>query len=156
RPHGRKPGRPCQRAHCGPGRRHAGRQRRSALPQRQSQAAAYTDSVTLCPIDGRRRWWRCSRRRSCRRGNPGMKTSLAKNALKPEHEGVLAVLNEQSTIDRVQGVIRELQLDDELTVIDTLDAALQRMRSGSPPRVLLLDLGESPAPIAEVSAARAV
>jgi pilus assembly protein CpaE len=85
-----------------------------------------------------------------------MKTSRSANALKPEREGVLAVLNEQSTIDRVQGVIRELQLDDELTVIDTLDAALQRIRSGSAPRIMLLDLGESPAPIAEVSAARAV
>jgi hypothetical protein len=48
-----------------------------------------------------------------------MKASRSSNALKPEREGVLAVLNEQSTIDRVQGVIRELQLDDELTVIDT-------------------------------------
>jgi pilus assembly protein CpaE len=85
-----------------------------------------------------------------------MKTSRNANALQPERDGVLAVLNEQSTIDRVQGVIRELQLDDELTVIDTLDAALQRIRSGSTPRILLLDLGESPAPIAEVSAARAV
>jgi pilus assembly protein CpaE len=85
-----------------------------------------------------------------------MKASRSSNALKPEREGVFAVLNEQSTIDRVQGVIRELQLDDELTVIDTLDAALQRIRSGSAPRILLLDLGESPAPIAEVSAARAV
>jgi len=47
-------------------------------------------------------------------------------------------------------------LDDELTVIDTLDAALRRVRSGSAPRILLLDLGESTAPIAEVSAARAV
>ena len=85
-----------------------------------------------------------------------MKTSRNANALQPERDGVLAVLNEQSTIDRVQGVIRELQLDDELTVIDTLDAALQRIRSGSTPRILLLDLGETPAPIAEVSAARAV
>jgi pilus assembly protein CpaE len=77
-------------------------------------------------------------------------------ALKPEREGILAVLQEQTTIDRVQGAIRELQLDDELTVADTLDAALRRIRSGSAPRVLLVDLGESAAPIAEVSAARAV
>jgi pilus assembly protein CpaE len=77
-------------------------------------------------------------------------------ALKPERDGILAVLQEQSTIDRVQGVIRELQLDDELTVTDTLDAALRRIRSGMAPRVLLVDLGESAAPIAELSAARAV
>jgi hypothetical protein len=71
--------------------------------------------------------------------------------LKPEGEGILAVIQEPATIDRIQGVIRELQLDDELTVIDTLDAALRRVRSGSAPRILLLDLGESTAPIAEVS-----
>jgi len=76
--------------------------------------------------------------------------------LKPEGEGILAVIQEPATIDRIQGVIRELQLDDELTVIDTLDAALRRVRSGSAPRILLLDLGESTARIAEVSAARAV
>src|SRR5919108_5097622 len=86
-----------------------------------------------------------------------MKSSRsAAAALKPEREGILAVLHEPSTIDRIQGVIRELQLDDELTVTDTLDAALRRIRGGAAPRVLLVDLGESTAPIAEVSAARAV
>jgi pilus assembly protein CpaE len=85
-----------------------------------------------------------------------MKSLRSATALKPEREGILAVLQEQTTIDRVQGAIRELQLDDELTVADTLDAALRRIRSGSAPRVLLVDLGESAAPIAEVSAARAV
>src|SRR5690348_11309366 len=77
-------------------------------------------------------------------------------ALKPDREGILAVLHEEATVDRIQGVIRELQLDDELTVLDTLDAALRRLRSGTAPRILLVDLGESAAPIAEVSAARAV
>jgi pilus assembly protein CpaE len=85
-----------------------------------------------------------------------MKSSRGAAALKPEREGILAVLQEQSTIDRIQGVIRELQLDDELTVTDTLDAALRRIRSGAAPRILVVDLGESTAPIAEVSAARAV
>ncbi len=85
-----------------------------------------------------------------------MKSSRASDALKPEREGILAVLHEPSTIDRIQGVIRELQLDDELSVTDTLDAALRRIRSGSTPRILLVDLGELAAPIAEVSAARAV
>jgi pilus assembly protein CpaE len=85
-----------------------------------------------------------------------MKSSRAAAALKPEREGILAVLQEPSTIDRIRGVIRELQLDDELTVADTLDAALRRIRSGVAPRILLVDLGESTAPIAEVSAARAV
>jgi CheY-like chemotaxis protein len=85
-----------------------------------------------------------------------MKSLRASDALKPEREGILAVLHEPSTIDRIQGVIRELQLDDELSVTDSLDAALRRIRSGSTPRILLIDLGESTAPIAEVSAARAV
>jgi pilus assembly protein CpaE len=85
-----------------------------------------------------------------------MKSSRNTAALEPEREGILAVLQEQSTIDRIEGVIRELQLDDELTVTDTLDEALRRIRSGSAPRILLVDLGEATAPIAEVSAARAV
>ena len=85
-----------------------------------------------------------------------MKSSRGSAALKPEREGILAVLHEPSTIDRIQGVIRELQLDDELSVTDTLDAALRRIRSGSTPRILLIDVGDSTAPIAEVSAARAV
>jgi pilus assembly protein CpaE len=85
-----------------------------------------------------------------------MKNSRSAGALKPEREGILAVLQEQSTVDRVQGVIRELQLHDELTVTDTLDDALRRIRAGSARRVLLVDLGDSTAPIAEISAARAV
>jgi len=85
-----------------------------------------------------------------------MKSLRASDALKPERDGILAVLHEPSTIDRIQGVIRELQLDDELSVTDTLDAALRRIRSGSTPRILLIDVGDSTAPIAEVSAARAV
>ena len=63
-------------------------------------------------------------------------------APKPERAGVLAVLQEQPTADRVQGIMHELQLDDELTVTDTLDAALRRIRSGYAPRVLLLDLAD--------------
>jgi pilus assembly protein CpaE len=85
-----------------------------------------------------------------------MKSPRSTAALKPDRMGILAVVQEQATVDRVQGAIRELQLDDELTVADTLDAALRRIRSGVAPRILLVDLGESAAPIAEVSAARAV
>src|SRR5690348_7030581 len=86
-----------------------------------------------------------------------MKSSRsAAAAQKLDREGILAVLHEQATVDRIQGVIRELQLDDELTVVDMLDAALRRLRSGAAPRILLVDLSESTAPIAEVSAARAV
>jgi pilus assembly protein CpaE len=83
-----------------------------------------------------------------------MKASAAK--LKPEREGILAVMQDQPTLDRLQGIIRELQLDDELVVTDTLDSALRRIRSGSAPRILVVDLADSAAPIAEVSAARAI
>ncbi len=77
-------------------------------------------------------------------------------AKKPDREGVLAVLQDQPTLDRVQGIIRELQLEDELTLEPTLDAALRRIREGGSPRVLILDLSDSTAPIAELSAARSV
>ncbi len=85
-----------------------------------------------------------------------MKTARAKTAIGPAREGVLAVLRDQATLDRLQGVIRELQLDDELAVTDTLDAAVRRIRAGAAPRILLLDLADLPAPIAEIGAARAV
>ncbi len=85
-----------------------------------------------------------------------MKAVRAKTFPKPAREGVLAVLRDQPTLDRLQGVIRELQLDDELAVTDTLDAALRRIRGGSAPRILLLDLADLPAPIAEIGAARSV
>jgi pilus assembly protein CpaE len=77
-------------------------------------------------------------------------------APKTERVGVVAIVHDQATLDRVQGVIRELQLDDELSFEATLDAALRRLQEGLKPRVLVIDLSESPAPISELSAARAV
>jgi pilus assembly protein CpaE len=77
-------------------------------------------------------------------------------ARKPDREGILAVLQDQPTLDRIQGLVRELQLDDELSLEATLDAALRRMREGGNPRVLIVDLSDSTAPIAELSAARSV
>ncbi len=134
-----------------------------ALSERPGEAAADAHRLAVRLVERwrrrRRRRRRCRWRRSrCRRGgwNSVMKSSRASDALKPERDGILAVLHEPATIDRIQGVIRELQLDDELSVTDTLDAALRRIRSGSTPRILLIDLGELTAPIAEVSAARAV
>src|SRR5579863_441339 len=77
-------------------------------------------------------------------------------AQRSERVGVLAILQDEATLDRVQGVIREQQLSDELIVESTLDAGLRRINSGLAPRLLLLDLSDTAAPIAEVSAARAV
>lgn len=75
---------------------------------------------------------------------------------KAEREGIVSIVHDQGTLDRLQGVIRELQLDDELVIESSLDAALGRIREGLQPRILILDLSDSAAPIAELSAARAV
>ena len=85
-----------------------------------------------------------------------MRASRSAAALKTERTGVLAVVQEQAMLDRLQAICRDLQLDDELVATDTLDAALRRIRSGYVPRVLLLDLAEAAAPIAEISSARTV
>jgi pilus assembly protein CpaE len=85
-----------------------------------------------------------------------MRGSRSAAAAKPEREGILAVMQQQPLLDRVQEIVREMQLDDELVVADTLDAALRRIRSGYVPRVLLLDLADVAAPIAEVSSARTI
>jgi pilus assembly protein CpaE len=82
--------------------------------------------------------------------------SASAAAKKPDREGIIAVLQDQPTLDRVQAIIRELQLDDELTLEATLESALRRIREGTNPRVLILDLSDSTAPIAELSAARSV
>jgi pilus assembly protein CpaE len=78
------------------------------------------------------------------------------SARKPERAGIVAIVHDQGTLDRIQGVIRELQLDDELSFEPTLDATLRRIHEGTAPRVMVIDLSESPAPISELSAARAV
>ncbi len=75
---------------------------------------------------------------------------------KAERDGVVAILQDQPTLERVQGIIRELHLEDELSLEATLDSALRRIREGDKPRVLILDLSDSDAPIAELSAARAI
>ena len=85
-----------------------------------------------------------------------MRGSRSAAAQKSERAGVLAVMQQQPLLERVQEIIRELQLDDELIVSETLDAALRRIRGGYLPRVLLLDLADAAAPIAEVSSARTV
>jgi pilus assembly protein CpaE len=75
---------------------------------------------------------------------------------KPDRRGVAAILEDQATLDRVQSIMRELNLDEELVLEPTLDAVLRRIREGYSPRVLVMDLSDSSAPIAELSAARTV
>ena len=74
----------------------------------------------------------------------------------PDREGVVAVLPDQQALDRVLGIFHDLQIGDELHLEATFDAALRRMREGTVPRVLLLDLSDSPSPIAVLSNARKI
>ena len=100
-----------------------------------------------------RSWYR--RKSTVRAATATSATPVA--AKKPDREGVVAVLQDQPTLDRVQGIIRELPLEDELALEPTLDAALRRIREGgNPPASWCLDLSNSTAPIADLSAARSV
>ena len=71
-----------------------------------------------------------------------------------DREGVVAVVQDQTTLDALQGALRDMRLDDRLEIETNLDGALQKLREGAGPRVLVLDISESTAPIAEISAAR--
>src|ERR1700751_4542632 len=85
-----------------------------------------------------------------------MRASRSAAAGKPEREGILAVMQQHPMLDRVQELIREMQLDDELVGSETLATAVRRIRSGYSPRIVLLDLVDTAAPIGEVSSARTV
>jgi pilus assembly protein CpaE len=69
--------------------------------------------------------------------------------------GIVAILPDRALLDLLNGSVRERQLDDEIFAEATLDGALQRMREGLAPRILIVDLTASAAPIAEISMARA-
>jgi len=71
-----------------------------------------------------------------------------------DREGVVAVVQDEATLDAIRGALRDMRLDDRLDFETTLDGALQRLREGAGPRALVLDLSDSTAPIAEISAAR--
>jgi pilus assembly protein CpaE len=70
--------------------------------------------------------------------------------------GILAVSSDRTMLEVVQDALRERRLGDEVLAEATIEAGLRRMREGLSPRVLILDLTASAAPISEVSAARAV
>jgi hypothetical protein len=59
-------------------------------------------------------------------------------ARKAERQGVAAVLEDQTALDHVHGIAR--QLNEELVVEPTLDALVNRIQGGYRPRVLILDL----------------
>ena len=109
----------------------------SAPPHRAPERAARERVAPPCSHDSR------DRRNQRRPPRP----SLIARASSPSCR-----ISRRSTAS--SGIIRELQLDDELHLEPTLDAALRRIREGAAPRVLMLDLSDSPAPIAELSAAR--
>jgi pilus assembly protein CpaE len=76
-------------------------------------------------------------------------------AAKAQRADVLPALQDPETRDRLHAVIREQQLTDEVIVEGTLDGALRHLRTGLLPRVMVLDISDAAAPIAEISAARA-
>ena len=69
--------------------------------------------------------------------------------------GVLAVVQDQTTRDRLHAVVGGELPGEELTLEGTLDGALRQLQAGRAPRVMLLDISEAAAPIAEIGAARA-
>jgi pilus assembly protein CpaE len=75
-------------------------------------------------------------------------------AKRPDREGILAVVPDEQTLERVRGVFHDLQIGDDLQIAATFDAALRRMREGAAPRGLLIDLSDSPTPFAVLGAAR--
>ena len=78
------------------------------------------------------------------------------NARQAERHGVAVVLEDQPTLDRVQAIMRELHLDEELVIEPTLEAVMSRIREGYNPRVVAVDLSESTAPVTELGAARKI
>src|SRR5581483_2033083 len=82
--------------------------------------------------------------------------TAAADTIAPDRAGVLAVLPDPATLERVRDMFHDLQIGDELQLEATYDAALRRIREGAAPRVLLIDVSNSPAPFAVVGAARAV
>jgi pilus assembly protein CpaE len=76
-------------------------------------------------------------------------------AAKPPRAGILAVLHDQPTLDRVRALIGELRLEEELILEPALDAACQRLRDGGKPRVVIFDLSDAAAPATEIRAIRA-
>jgi pilus assembly protein CpaE len=75
-------------------------------------------------------------------------------AVRPARAGVLAVVQDQVTRDRLNRIIGDRPLIENLVVEGTLDGALRQIRAGLTPRVMMLDISNSAAPIAEVGAAR--
>jgi pilus assembly protein CpaE len=74
--------------------------------------------------------------------------------VRPDRAGILAVIPDEQTLDRVRGILHDLRIGDELQLAATFDAALRRMREGATPRALLLDLSDAPTPFAVLGAAR--
>jgi pilus assembly protein CpaE len=73
---------------------------------------------------------------------------------RPDRGGVLAVVPDPQTLERVRGILQDLRVGDELRPEATFDAALRRLREGATPRVLLLDLSDAPTPFIVIGNAR--
>jgi pilus assembly protein CpaE len=77
-------------------------------------------------------------------------------ATRPDHAGIVAVVPDQQTLDRIRGILQDLQIGDELQPEATFEGALRRLREGAAPRVLLVDLSDSPTPFVVLSNARKI
>src|SRR4051794_31161109 len=86
----------------------------------------------------------------------GAASTIAPAVSRPDRTGILAILPDQPMLDHVRGFIQDLRIGDELQLEATFDAALRRMREGAMPRILLLDLSDSPTPFAVLGAARSI
>ena len=163
RPDGGEPGRPRQRAHARAGRRHARRRRRHSAtsttgssrrrrrpprrsPHRRGGGGGGGGGDRRRSAGWRSRSWSTSNEIIARRAQ---RSSPIARASSPSCRS-----SRRSIASRASSASCNWMTSSRST--DTLDAALRRIRSGVAPRILLVDLGESTAPIAEVSAARAV
>src|SRR4051794_9461938 len=77
-------------------------------------------------------------------------------ALGPDRAGIIAVVPDQQTLDRIRGILQDLQIGDEVQPEATFDGALRRLREGATPRVLLVDLSDSPTPFIVLANARKI
>jgi pilus assembly protein CpaE len=83
-------------------------------------------------------------------------TTLSAPAKRPDRAGILTVVPDEQTLDHIRGILHDMRNGDELQLAATFDTALRRMREGATPRILLLDLSDSPTPFAVLGAARTI
>ena len=88
---------------------------------------------------------------------PAAVAAIAPAAKKaPDRAGIIVALQDEATREEVQTIFRDLRAQDEVILEPTIEAALRRLREGARPRLLIVDLSASTAPIAVLTAARSI